>query len=187
MAHFMLRSIDMMMLSALTPRFSRAIAVKRTPSWAGWSTVCVGFLSSLAFNSWLPPSVFGIGPQEKADYALIGGTLVNVVVCSLWFLGTTFFAKRNAPEYTKQEEDFFERLNTPVVSSPEQTRHIDFAQLNTLSWLCIPYGAFIMLLGAIPNPLEGRLGFVFSGSIIVGVGAILRRKGRRLKATGPTE
>ena len=156
------------------------IVIKRTPSWAGWSTVCVGFFSSLAFKHWLKPEIFGIGLAEKDDYILIGGTLINVVVCSLWFLGTALFARYNSRAYTEQEENFFERLHTPVVTKPEETRKIDYAQLNTLSWLSIPYGGFVMLLAAIPNPLEGRLSFIVSGGLIASVGLLLRWRARRL-------
>jgi len=158
------------------------IVIKRTPSWAGWSTVCVGFFSSLAFNHWLNPAALGIPSAEQDDYILIGGTIINVVACSLWFLGTALFARFNPPEYVKQEEEFFKRLHTPVTSDPEQTRKIDFAQLNTLSWLSIPYGGFVMLLAAIPNPLEGRLSFIVSGGLIVIVGLLLRWRAQTLAA-----
>jgi hypothetical protein len=52
--------------------------------------------------------------------------------------------------------------------------------LETLSKLCLPYGGFIMLLAAIPNPLGGRLCFIFSGGVIVGIGLLLRWKANRL-------
>jgi hypothetical protein len=57
---------------------------------------------------------------------------------------------------------------------------MDMAQLETLSKLCLPYGGFIMLLAAIPNPLGGRLCFIFSGGVIVGIGLLLRWKASRL-------
>jgi SSS family solute:Na+ symporter len=179
------------------------IVVKRTPSWAGWSTVCVGFLSSLLFYNYVHPELFGkvlepdkmalrlstmarliglhapIQPSEISDYTLIGSTFVNVIVGSLWFFGTALFSRFNSPEYTKQEDEFFERLNTPVVADPEQSRRIDLAQLNTLSRLCLPYGAFVMLLAAIPNSLEGRMSFIVSGGLIVFVGLLLRWKAKR--------
>jgi SSS family solute:Na+ symporter len=186
------------------------IFIKRTPSWAGWSTVCVGFLASILFYNYVDPETFRklfglhaqISPDEMAfrmslmgrlvglhspilpgelnDYKLIGGTIVSVVSCSLWFLGTALFARFNSPEYKQQEEKFFERLNTPVVSDPVQSKLMDMAQLQTLSKLCLPYGGFIVLLAAIPNPLGGRLSFVFSGGMIVGIGLLLRWKACRL-------
>ena len=188
------------------------IVIKRTPSWAGWSTVCAGFVACVLFYNYVDPETFPklfgfhssvtpdemaarlstmahwvglnspIRPDEISDYKLIGGTLVSVAVCSLWFVGTTLFARFNAPEYTKQEDEFFDRLHTPVISNPEETRKIDHAQLNTVSWLSIPYGGFVVLLALIPNPFLGRLSFIVSGGLIVGVGLLLRWKAKKLAA-----
>ena len=163
------------------------IVIKRTPSWAGWSTVCVGFLSSLAFNR-LDPEIFrrlvglhsALRPEEMADYRLIGGTFVNVIAGSLWFLGTALFARSSSSAYAKREEEFFQRMRTPVVADAQQSQAMDLTQLRTLSRLCIPYGIFVMLLAAIPNPPSGRLGFILSGGLIVGVGLLLCRRARGL-------
>jgi SSS family solute:Na+ symporter len=187
------------------------IVIKRTPSWSGWSTVCVGFLASILFYNYVDPETFPklfglhshispdemasrlsmmarlvglrspIRPGEMNDYKLIGGTIVSVVLGSLWFLGTALFARFNSLEYTKKEKAFFERLQTPVVSDPGQSKQMDLAQLRTLSKLCLPYGGFIMLLAAIPNPLGGRLSFIFSGGMIVGIGLLLRWKAKQLE------
>ncbi|HTQ30815.1 MAG TPA: hypothetical protein VMI53_06355 [Opitutaceae bacterium] len=119
------------------------------------------------------------------DYKLIGGTAVSVMACSLWFIATALFARFNSPEYTKQEEEFFKRLHTPIVADPGQTRSIDLAQVRTLSRLCIPYGGFVMLLAAIPNPLEGRLSFIVSGGLIVGIGLLLRWRAAALVRQEP--
>ncbi|HTQ32470.1 MAG TPA: hypothetical protein VMI53_14770, partial [Opitutaceae bacterium] len=50
------------------------IVIKRTPAWAGWSTVCVGFLSSILFYNYVDPETFPklfgfhshVGPDEMA-------------------------------------------------------------------------------------------------------------------------
>ena len=58
-------------------------------------------------------------------------------------------------------------MTQPVVSDPARTHAIDRTQLKTLGMLGIPYGGFMVLLAAIPNPLTGRLAFVFSGGAIL--------------------
>jgi hypothetical protein len=58
---------------------------------------------------------------------------------------------------------------------------MDRAQLHTLGVLGIPYGGFMVLLAAIPNPLSGRLAFVFSGGAILLVSLILYRAARRMQ------
>jgi len=110
-----------------------------------------------------------------------------VIVSSLWFLGTTFFARYNTAQDTAREDTFFERLNSPVISKPEETRVMDRAQLRTLGVIGIPYGSFVMLLAAIPNPLSGRLSFLVSGGIIAGIGAILFRASQRIQLPAQVE
>jgi SSS family solute:Na+ symporter len=164
------------------------IVIKRTPSWSAWSTVLVGFTVSLLTSKYLPPEtvrkLIGLAtpfrPQEVEDYKFFTSLFLNVGVSSLWFLFTTLFARYNSPAYTAQEKAFFERINTPVVSRPEDTRVMDRAQLRTLGLLGIPYGSFVVLLALIPNPLTGRLGFVLSGGIIVFISWILYRASTRI-------
>ena len=168
------------------------VVIKRAPAWAGWSTVCVGFLSSVLCSHYRNAAIFwklaGLGspvhPREMADYLVLLSMFMNVIVATLWFLGATVFHRFSSREYTAREEEFFKRLQTPVISKPEETRTMDLAQLKTLSRLCIPYGAFVMALSALPNPMAGRLSFIFSGGLIGGIGLLLRRKARKV-ATMP--
>jgi hypothetical protein len=44
--------------------------------------------------------------------------------------------------------------------------------------LCSVYGGFITLLALLPNPMGGRLAFVFCGGVMFTVGWLLRRAGR---------
>jgi hypothetical protein len=163
------------------------IVIRRTPSWAGWSTVCVGFLSSV-FTRYMNPEIFRrlvgldspIRPGEMADYNLIASVFVNVVVGSLWFLGTALFARFNSKEYSRREDEFFERIDTPIVAEPARAKVMDRAQLKALARLCIPYGCFVMLLAALPNPLVGRFSFVFAGGVIAGIGLLLRWKASKI-------
>jgi SSS family solute:Na+ symporter len=164
------------------------IVIKRTPSWSAWSTVLVGFTVSLLTSKYLPPDtvrkLLGLAtpfrPQEVEDYRFFSSLFLNVGVSSLWFLFTTLFARYSSPEYNAREKAFFEKINTPVVSRPEDTRVMDRAQLRTLGLLGIPYGSFVVLLALIPNPLTGRLGFVLSGGIIVFISWILYRASTRI-------
>ena len=114
------------------------------------------------------------------EYKFFTSLFLNVGVSSLWFLFTSLFARYSGPEYIAQEATFFQRLDTPVVSRPEQTRVMDRAQLRTLGILGIPYGSFVVLLAVIPNPLTGRLGFILSGGIIVLISVILYRASQRI-------
>ena len=48
-----------------------------------------------------------------------------------------------------------------------------------IGWLSVFFGAFILLLVLIPNPLIGRMCFVFCGGTITIVGVVLLSVGKR--------
>ena len=166
------------------------IVIKKTPSWSGWSTVLVGLGVSLYTSKYLDMDlvrrVIGLDTpftkREQDEAMFFTSLFLNVGVASLWFLGTSLFARYNKAVFDKQVTTFFERLNQPVVSNPEATRAMDRTQLRTLGILGIPYGGFVLLLAAIPNPLVGRLAFVFSGGSILLVSLLLYRAARRMQA-----
>jgi hypothetical protein len=167
-----------------------AIIIKRTPSWSAWSTVLVGLGVSLFTSKYLDPDlvrrVIGLDTpftKREADDALFFTSLfLNVGVSSLWFLGTSLFARWNSPALDAQQAEFHQRLSRPVVADPAKSHAIDRAQLHTLGVLGIPYGGFMVLLAAIPNPLAGRLAFVFSGGAILLISLVLYRAARRMAA-----
>jgi SSS family solute:Na+ symporter len=166
------------------------VVIKRTPSWSGWSTVLVGLGVSLFTSKYLDldlvrrviglPTAFT--KREIDDVLFFTSLFLNVGISSLWFLATTLFARWNSPAVTQREEVFFERMAQPVVSDPATTYAMDRAQLHTLGVLGIPYGGFLVLLAAIPNPLTGRLAFVFSGGAILLISFVLYRAAQRMKA-----
>jgi len=164
-----------------------AIIIKRSPSWSGWSTVIVGLLVSVFSSSYLNPEtvrkLIGLdspfAPQERDEYLFFTSLILNVVVASLWFLGTCLFARKDG-ELTREQSAFWDRTRQPVIADPEASRAMDRAQLRTLSRMCIPYGSFVMLLCVVPNPLAGRLCFVFAGGMIVVIGLILRHAAKKI-------
>jgi solute:Na+ symporter, SSS family len=169
------------------------IIIKKTPSWSGWSTVLVGFTTSLTVflvNKNMDPStiqyLFGLDKplslRERPDLLLLSSLFANVIVSSTWFIGTSFFARYNPPEFTAQEDEFFERMNTPLVTDDATTREMDIAQYTRLAFLCLPYGIFVMLLCIIPNDFTGRLCFIFAGGVITAIGLILWRKAKKTAA-----
>jgi SSS family solute:Na+ symporter len=163
--------------------------VKKTPSWAGWSTVIVGFITSFLISKYLNPEdaakLFGWEKLDKshADYWEQGiTTLLNLLVCSAWFFGTRLFWERSSPEYQAQEKQFFENMHRPVDFAKEEGANSDARQSLLIGWLCLSYGAFVCLLALIPNPLVGRLAFLFCGGLVGGIGAILVKISKRAPA-----
>jgi SSS family transporter len=163
---------------------------KRTPAWSGWSTVTVCLIVSLLvgnltefFGDNAYEKIIGLSSAlqtwEKPDVIFALGVLANVVVGTLWFFGTSLWYDRQRPEFHAQVDTFFEKMHTPVDFQKEHGASSDTRQLRMLGRLCLTYGAFILALILIPNPLGGRLCFVLVSVIISGVGALLYRASRR--------
>jgi SSS family solute:Na+ symporter len=57
----------------------------------------------------------------------------------------------------------------------------DSRQEKFIGRLCLAYGAFVAALALIPNPLTGRLGFLFIGGLVGGIGLVLMYTSRERK------
>lgn len=163
------------------------VLIKNTPSWSGWSTVLVGFLISLSIKNWIDPVWFSeacgfdseMTPREVKDYYYFFGVLANAVLCSLWFLSTSLFYKKSPADFRERVDRFFVAMRTPVDFEKEVGASKDSAQSRVLAILCFIYGGFVCLLVFIPNPLTGRVAFLFCGGFISGVGALLYRSSKK--------
>jgi SSS family transporter len=163
--------------------------VRRAPSWAGWSTVLVGLVSSILANALLSADdvqrMLGwhFNKREASDWVFLSGVLINLVASCSWFALTCLLAKSRSVEEQTRVRAFFEKLRTPVdFEREEQSAGSDNAQAKIMGMLCLTYGGFVLLLAALPNPLMGRLAFVFCGGIMAGIGALLYRAGTRRRA-----
>ena len=184
-------------LFSLTVRFSALVTtpfaipllwgmlVKNTPPWSGWSTVAVGFLTSLVATYILTPEAaaqfFGVGPLTKSstEYWEQGiATVLNLLVCTAWFFGTKWFWDRSTPDYQARVTAFFANMHRPVDFAREEGANSDARQSALIGWLCLSYGAFVCLLALIPNPLTGRLAFLFCGGLVATIGAFLVRSAK---------
>ncbi len=188
-------------LFALMINFSSLVAIpiaiplimglffKRAPKWSGWSTTVVGLIVSLVlYNNVVDPLIIvkflGVDIpfteyMKSEFYMLIVSMFFGVTIMSLWFLGTLYFGKYNTAEYNTQVDEVFANMHTPVITDPEKTKAMDYAQLRMLARLAFPYGVFVFLLALIPNGIGGRLCFSFIGAMIAGVGWLLHRAAQK--------
>ena len=171
------------------------LVVKNTPPWSAWSTVCVGFCSSLFITGHLTPEwaarVFRIGhPLDAASREYWRQSIEmfgNVALCSAWFLGTKLLWSRSSAAHRERVAEFFTRLNTPVDFAREEGAENanDSRQQRVVGWLCLAYGGFVMLLAIIPNPDLGRLAFLGCGGLVVLIGGALLAASRRIPRAAP--
>ncbi len=160
--------------------------IKRAPSWAGWSTALVGFGVSLVVFEFLDNDSFqrtmGWAPftrREQEDWLLVAGVLLNIPICSAWFLGSCWFARKRSAAEQARVDEFFRRMATPIPADPEE-KGSDARQCQTLGALSLAYGGFIALMLLIPNPVPGRVGIAFCALCMLGTGALLSWRAYKL-------
>ena len=108
----------------------------------------------------------------------------NVVLSSLFFWSTKLFYKEPTNPERKAESDLlFKNMHTPATAEEASGRSTDTRQAKILGYLSVAYGAFIGLLVFIPNPVSGRLAFLFCGGFLAAIGCLLllaaRKSGKR--------
>lgn len=189
-------------LPMVVPQFW-GILIKRTPRWSGWATTFFGFgMATLTHflvrgNEQAIADALGIGILSANDakdmyfIAMNGGI---IVYCTFFFLGTIPFYGRYASARDKRELDkLFVRMNTRVVFEDEMRTgaNTDGVQFKVLGLLAIVFGAFFLLLVAIPNDLSGRLAFLGCFATMLLIGLLLLNGYRMVKkreaATGIQE
>lgn len=162
------------------------ILVKRTPPWSGWSTVFICFAVSILTTRYLDAAwvqrTFALteplNASDRSYWTVASGLLMNVSVGSCWFFATQLFWNSSPAEYRARVENFFGRMRTPIDFAREIGAESDSQQGIVLGLLCLWYGGFISLLALIPNPLSGRLAFLFCGGVVLAIGWALRRTAR---------
>ena len=173
---------------------------KRTPAWSTWSTVLFGFLAALGINQlfaasqWAPvagtnrlayagPSWLTVLPgmnahllkEETISLALILTVGLVALVCAGWFFFTSLFYERSSPAYKASVEEFFTRLRQPMGTREGEGVKENLTIELSIGRLCLIYGMFVVIMAAIPNPLSGRLAFVFCGGVMALTGWLLVR------------
>ncbi|HSI07894.1 MAG TPA: hypothetical protein VK985_04840 [Rariglobus sp.] len=162
------------------------VLVKRTPPWSGWSTVIVGMAASFLTTRYLDAAwlenTFHLEPLSAADrgyWTIAIGLFVNVIVGTSWFFATSLFWKKTPAATRERIEAFDAQMRRPIDFAREEGAGSDRMQGSVLGMLCLAYGGFITLLALIPNPLTGRLAFVFCGGVVLLIGWALKRAAKR--------
>lgn len=158
--------------------------IKKTPQWAPWVTVIIGFFVSWLMMNILTPAVFanwiGIEPftkREAGDMNLILTIGAHVFITAGFFCATALLYKEENDEYKTERESFFKDIETPVIADDEQDDY-DRQQRDKLGTMVIYMGAGVILMAFIPNPVWGRFLFVMCAAVILLVGALLKRSAR---------
>ncbi len=189
----------------LTAPLFLGIFFKKTPPWAGWSTMVAGFVPAailaLFFKVewfvqwvWQNPAMTtdevirivwrsaDLNAREIGDLKIAITTGVVAAVSTLWFFLTMLFYRKDEHPYVDEVEIFFQDMNTPIQPDERQLGgHSNEArQYTVLGNLCLGYGIFILLLILVPNPMSGRLIIFCCGAVIAGIGLFLKQRAKRV-------
>lgn len=163
--------------------------LKRTPSWAAWSTALVGFIVAYICNYHINLNHLAehlglhtpLRNGETDDFKLGVVTISTVCVGTIWYLGTSLFFPLTSTEEKDRLQRFFTRLATPIDSRAEGILDMDEIIYRTMGLLCLVFGTFVLSLAIIvPNAVIGRLCFVFCGGSIFTMGGVLFLRSRVL-------
>jgi Na+/proline symporter len=164
------------------------LIIKRTPGWAGWSTVAVCFVVSFLTDRFLniewAVRAFGVidgtTNWERQNWEQGVGVFTILGAGIGWFVFTKLFYRHESPAQKAAIDQFCHNLATPVdYAKEENSAATDDKQSWLIGWLCLPYGAFVCLMALIPNPPVGRLAFVFCGGMVMLIGWLLVKQARR--------
>jgi SSS family solute:Na+ symporter len=165
--------------------------IQRTPPWSGWSTVLVGFVSSMVVvrlfavdPSWVWQLLHFQGrmnSEDLVDLKFFTSIGVNVVVCSAWFFGTALFYNQSPQWHRDSCERFFRNMGSPIDTTAEPPTPRGDIIYWTLGTLCVIWGGFVTLLMLIPNPMGGRYCFMFVGGVLAATGIALLLAARRIR------
>ncbi|SDN01228.1 sodium:solute symporter family transporter [Kriegella aquimaris] len=160
------------------------IVVKKTPKWAPWATITVGF-----FVSWLVMNVFtadvcaamfgieSLTAREIIDMNIILTVAGHVFITAGFFWATSLFYNEAKDDHKLETNRFFQDLETPYIADDQQDE-VDRQQRRKLGNMVMTMSAGILLMALIPNPLWGRMIYVICALIIAGIGYLLKRSAK---------
>ena len=159
--------------------------VKNSPKWVPYPTIAMGMFVSVFFYNLLPmegvaETFSSLVSPEIVQYAIghkfAVTNIANMVIMFGFFFAMTKLFPNKDKGYQKNVNEFFVRMKTPVDFDKEVGGDNSIQQAQMMGWFAVAYGASMLLGCFIPNPMTGRLGFLFCASVMGGVGILLLRQ-----------
>lgn len=145
-----------------------AIFIRRVPWWSAIFSACCSLCVSAYSLTLTEPMLFHV-----KVFTILGVGIVT-------FLMTIPFWSTSTQAYRDKVNVFFKRMHTPVDFEKEIGQANDSTQLRIVGWFAIIIGALIHLLCIVPNSLTDRLGIVFVGMTLLGIGILMMCVGKRI-------
>lgn len=158
--------------------------VRKTPPWAPWMTVLLGLFVSWFMLNVLTPQVFAswiglpeLTSREAVDMNLMLTLAAHIFITAGFFCLTAFSYREKTDSNKSRIESFFKDLETPVIADDVQDEY-DCQQRDKLGSMVMIMGSGILLMALIPNPIWGRMIFVFCALVVSSLGFLLKRSVR---------
>lgn len=139
-----------------------AVVVRKTPDWAGWSTVLVGAAVSLIFYigfnpvalpAWL--GAYTLTEREASDLKFGVTVLAHVVFTGGFFIGTrVWYSPTRNTERRQQLTLFFRNMYRPL--QPDEIACVDPSQARRLGALVTGMGLLLLPLLLLAEAPQGR-------------------------------
>jgi branched-subunit amino acid permease len=149
-----------------------AIFIRRAPWWSAIFSascaLCVSAYSLMLDKIWDEPMLFHV-----KVFTILGVGCVS-------FLLTIPFWSTSSQAYRDKVTAFFKRMHTPVDFEKEVGQANDSTQLRIVGIFAVIIGVLIHLLCFVPNTMADRLGIVFVGMTLLGIGTLMVMVGKKL-------
>ncbi len=173
--------LNSMIVTPMVVPVALGAVIKRTPGWSGWSTILVGITAGAVAKNIYSPELFQkmmgyasvLSEREMIDSRYIFISTIVLGATVVWFLMTMLFYKQSHAVHHERVEELFKDMRTPIDHVKEDVRDQDAMQYRLVGIMCLVFGGFILLGILIPNPLYGRIGFLFVGGSIFALGLLL--------------
>ena len=175
--NFMLTFIGLFSVPMVLPAVL-SFVFRRTPDWAAWSTILVGFIVSTlvsnVFNADWVASNFGLDltDRESSDLNLVITYAAHLTITVSWFLSTMLFHSGHPHERQEEIDQFYRNFDTPVVSTDELSP-TDILQRRRLGFMAIAFGGFAAIVAVVQSFFHPAYSFFAVASLLLVVGCLL--------------
>jgi SSS family transporter len=161
--------------------------VKKSPVWAPYPTIVLGVLVAIFFYDILPidsvaelaSTFFGEGLINYfINHQYVGANFVSLLLSVSFFLIVTKTFPNKDKTFQDLVENFFIRMKTPIDFEKEVGEDSSAAQCKMMGSFSFAYGVILLMCILIPNPIEGRMGFLFCSIIMMTIGGLLIKSAR---------
>jgi Na+/proline symporter len=135
---------------------------------------------------WIPGMAAPFKPEETTQAFLIATAFGVIAVSVAWYFFTSLFYESSPAKYKANLEEFFGRLQKPIEGMTVEQVRENTKVVGAIGWLCMIFGAFVVLMILVPNEGLKRLAFLFSGGCIFSVGWLLRNVAKQAENRKPS-